>query len=70
MHKSQNVFLPKENSVKDIQQNLRMGSIQTVNSSVTVSLFVRVTFYCVMYREYNMVACGEMEPVRNINKKR
>ena len=45
MHKSQNVFLPKENSVNYIWQNLRMGSIQTVNSSVTVSLFVIVTFY-------------------------
>lgn len=45
MHKSQNVFLPKENSVNYIRQNLRMGSIQTVNSSVTVSLFVIVTFY-------------------------
>ena len=43
-----------------------MDSIQVVQSSVTVSFFVSVIFYCMIYREYNMAARKQIEPVRDI----
>ena len=41
------------------------------NRPLQCRFFVSVIFYCIIYREYNMAACKQIEPVRDIiNTKR
>ena len=54
-----------------VRQKPRMDSIRIVQSSVTLSFFVSIFFYCMIYREYNMAAREQIEAVRDIiNTKR
>ena len=52
------MLLPEENSVNYVRHKPRMDSIRIVQLSVTVSFFVSVIFYCMIYKGYYMAAWG------------